>query len=133
MAKKKSSPKKKADEPIMDKIADTFGNIKDEIIVAKNRLVEMAGDAMDSVKETFQNVTAKKPVTKKAVKAAGKNDQKKTAPKKAVKKAAKKASPAKKAVKKVAKKAAVKAAPAKKSVKKVAKKNKGESRSIKRR
>lgn len=141
MAKKKSTPKKSVEEPLMEKIAGTLGNITGELIVAKNRLVEMAGGAIDSVKETLHNVTAKKPVAKKAVKAVAKKAvkavskkvEKETAPaKKAIKKAAKKIAPVKKAVKKVIKKAAKKVSPAKKAVKKAAKKIAADSRSLRR-
>ena len=146
MAKKKSNSKKAVEEPILEKIAGKLGQMTGELIVAKNNFVEMAGGAIDSVKETIQNITAKKPVTKKAVKAvakkavkaATKKVVKKTVPakkvaKKAIAKAVKKTAPVKKAVKKAIKKVAKKAAPAKKIIKKAAKKVAAATRGLRRR
>ena len=144
MAKKKSNSPKTTDEPMLEKIAGKLGHFTGEIIVAKDHLVDMASGAIDTVKETIQNITeqkgaapkiaakaaikkaekafvkkvapAKKAV-KKAVKATVKKVEKKTAPaKKAIKKALKKITPAKKASKKAVK------ADVKKVVKKVVKK-----------
>ena len=132
MAKKKSNSKKAEQEPMIEKIAGKLGQMTGELIVAKNHLVDMAGGALVSVKETIHNITTKKKtaakkavkaVAKKAVKIAVKKVDEKTVPakkaiKKAVKKAAKKTAPVKKAIKKIVKKAAV----AKKAIKQVVKK-----------
>ena len=135
MATKKSPSKKSAaSKTILTKVAETIGTVAGEIVVGKNHLVEMAGNAVDSVKSTVQNITAKKdavvkkatkPAAKKAVKAAVKPVAKKAAAvskkaKAVVKKAVKKS--VKPAAKKVAKAATKKVAVAKKAVKKVVKK-----------
>jgi hypothetical protein len=135
MAKKKSNSKKTTEEPLMEKIAGKLGHLTGEIIVAKDHLVDMASGAVDSVKETIQNITKKKATApKKAIKAAVKKVEKAVAKKVApakktvkkaikatVKKVEKKVAPAKKAVKATVKKAA----PAKKAIKKAAKKVSG--------
>lgn len=107
MANKKSTAKAATNEPLIEKIAGKLGHMTGEVIVAKNNLVNMAGGAIDTVKSTIKNITAKKkPEAKKAVKAAVKKVVKKATPaKKAIKKVVKKAAPVKKAVKKVMKKA----------------------------
>lgn len=128
MTKKKTNSKKTVEEPLLEKIAGKLGNITGELIVAKNNLVEMAGGAIDSVKETIYNITAKKPAHKKAVKVVAKK-----AVKAATKKVVKKAAPAKKAVKAVAKKIVKKAAPVKKAIKKTVKKTATVTRGIRRR
>jgi|GEM_PF-2258555 len=125
MATKKNNAKKTTTEPtLITKIGTQVGQVAGEIVVAKNKLVEKAGQAIDSVKSTLGSITAdKKAAPKKTVKAAVKKVVKKaikkTAPaKKAVKKIVKKSAPAKKAVKKVVKKVVKKAAPVKKAAKK---------------
>ena len=120
MAKTKNAT---AEKPMINKIAGKAAFIAGEVVGAKNAIVEMAGGAIASVKETIHNITAKKPAAKKAAKKAVKKVVKKAAPvkkviKKAEKKVVKKAAAAKKAVKKVVKKAVT----AKKAVKKVARK-----------
>lgn len=131
MAKKKNTPAKNADEPILEKIAGKLGHLTGEIIAAKDHLVDMASGAADTVKEKIQSITQKTPPAKKTVKAAVKKVKKavakkaapaKKAVKAAVKKATKKSSPVKKAAKKVIKKAAPVKKAAKAIVKKAAKK-----------
>lgn len=110
MAKKKNTSPKKTDEPILEKIAGKLGHLTGEIIVAKDHLVDMASGAVDTVKETIQNITEKKgaapkKAVKKSVKKVEKAVAKKVAPaKKAVKAAVKKAAPVKKVIKKAVKK-----------------------------
>jgi len=116
MATKKNNSKKATSEPtLITKIGTQVGQVAGEIVVAKNKLVEKAGQAIDSVKSTIGNIAAaqktapKKAAAKKTVKAAVKKVVKKTAPvkkaaKKAVKKIVKKVAPAKKVIKKTAKK-----------------------------
>jgi hypothetical protein len=115
MATKKNNAKKATTEPtLITKIGTQVGQVAGEIVVAKNKLVEKAGQAIDSMKSTIGSITAdKKAAPKKTVKAAVK---------KVVKKAIKKTEPAKKAAKKAVKKIVKKSAPAKKAVKKVVKK-----------
>ncbi len=117
MAKKKStSAKSTNDDSILNKLATQAGHVAGELIVAKNQVVEKAGNAIDKVKSTVRKITgSKKASPKKAAKAV------KKVAKKAVKKVVKKAAPVKKAAKKAVKKAAKKAAPAKKAVKKLVK------------
>ncbi|MEO6720297.1 MAG: hypothetical protein ABIN67_08015 [Ferruginibacter sp.] len=113
MEKKNTSSKKGTEEKTMlTKIAGKVGYLAGEIVAGKDHLIEMAGDAMESMKTAVKNITAKKKAPKKR---APKPTAKKTVKpavavaKKAVKKIAKKApTPAKKAAKKVAKKAAPK-------------------------
>lgn len=124
MATKKSSSKKATTEPtLITKIATQVGQVAGEIVVAKNKLVEKAGQAIDSVKSTIGNITSDK---KAAPKKAAPKKTVKAAVKKVVKKAIKKAAPAKKSAKKAVKKVVKKTAPAKtaikKSIKKVVKK-----------
>ena len=95
MAKKKNTSKKKAVEPMMEKIAGKLGHLTGELIVAKEHLTAMASGAIDSAKATVKKLTKNK--SKKEVKKAVKS---------AVKKVEKKVTPAKKAVKKAAKKVA---------------------------
>lgn len=146
MAKKKTNSKTAVPEPILEKIAGKLGHITGELIVAKNNLVERAGGAINSVKETIQNITAKKPAAKKAVKAVAKKAVKvgikkvvkKTVPvkkvaKKVIAKAVKKTAPVKKEVKKAIKKVAKKAAPAKKVINKASKKVAAATRALRRR
>ena len=93
---------------MLDSIAEKVGHLAGEIAAGKDHLVEMAGDAISSVKATLHHITA--PNTKKA----GLKKPIKTAEKKSVEKIA----PAKKLIKKAAKtakKAAVKLIPVKKS------------------
>ena len=114
MAKKKSAPANSTnDESILNQLATKAGTVVGEIIVAKNKVTEKVGNAVDTVKAKVQNLTgSKKPTAKKVAKAVVKKAAKKVAP---VKKAAKKAA------KKVVKKAAKKVATAKKTAKKAAK------------
>ena len=119
---KKSAPKKSVKEkPTMIKIAEKVGQLAAEIVVGKDHLVEMAGDAIESVKSGISEfTTSKKNVPKKTVKAKAKQAVKKST-RPAIKKAAgrnagKKTAPIKKVAKKVAKKAV------KKAVKKIANK-----------
>ena len=104
MATKKSTAKKKSTENTMlESIAEKVGHLAGEIAAGKDHLVEMAGDAINSVKATFHHITA--PNTKKTVlkKSAGK-----IAPaKKLIKKAAVKLVPVKKAAGKTTKKSAL--------------------------
>src|SRR6187431_1030334 len=85
MAKQKQAPVKGANEKtILTKIAGKVGYLAGGIAGRKDQLVEMAGDAIDSVKSTFQEMTS------------GKKTGKKEAPKAGAKKtAAKAAEPAK--------------------------------------
>ena len=105
MAVKKKTTKKAAPKSTMVKIAEKVGEVAGKISVQKDHLVEMADHAIESVRSTIHDFTAKKPAVKKAVK-----------------KIVKKASPA--AVKKTAKKTvnALKKATAKSPGKKKAKK-----------
>ena len=97
MAKKKNAAKKAAPEKsLLDKIAEQAGHLAGELSVKKDHLVEMASDAIASVKSTLQNIGAKKTAAA---------SKKKAAVKKAVKK---KAAPVKKTIKKVAKKTTAK-------------------------
>ena len=107
MATKKQTPKKAATEKtILRKIAGKVGYMAGGIAGGKDHLIEMAGDAIESVKSTFQEMTS------------GKKAPKKTAPKAAVKAPAKKAAaPAKRKTPVSATKKAV--APVKKAAKPV--------------
>ena len=109
MATKKSTSKKAAKKKtVMEKIGDTASHLKEELVIGKDHLLEMAGSAIDSVKSTIQNIThkKKKPAAKakKAAAPAVKKSIKRAKPKPAAP-AAKKSAPAKKTTKKVAKKA----------------------------
>ena len=125
MATQKQAPKKAAAEKtILTKIAGKVGYIAGEIAGGKDHLIGMAGDAIESVKSTFQEMTSsKKPAKKVAPKAGVKAPAKKTeAPAKRAKplSASKKVSPP---VKKAAKAAPTKApAAGKKNPRKVTKK-----------
>jgi hypothetical protein len=78
MAKKKVYAKKAAAEKtVMIKIAEKVGELAARAVNEKEHLVEMAGNAIKSVKATIQNATSEKkfaekkglaPVRKKAVK-----------------------------------------------------------------
>ena len=105
--------------------AGQVGHLAGELAAGKDHLMEMAGDAIESMKSTIHNITTKKKTApKEAIKAKTKKTAqkevikakpKKTAPKKAQPSAkksakapvAKKTSPPKKSVPKAAKKAAV--------------------------
>src|SRR5882757_3501310 len=65
MAKTKTAT---AEKPMINKIAGKVAFIAGEVVGAKNAIVEMAGGAIDSVKSTVHNITAKKPAARKAVK-----------------------------------------------------------------
>lgn len=99
----------------MYKIGGEIGQIAGEFITGKDHLVAMAGDAIDSIKSTFENITGKKKVAvKKRVVAKVKKAVVKLPPI-AIKKAAtssarKKIAPLKKVAKKVVKKAIKKVA-----------------------
>ena len=119
---KQSKPKKVAKKKtLLEKIGDKAAHLKEDIIAGKDHLVEIAGDAFDSVKSSIQQLTEKKKIkSKKAAKPAVKTAAAKSArpvAKKAVKTAVKKAA---KPIAKVPKPVAKKAAP-----KKVAKKAAG--------
>ena len=123
MAKTKSGPNKTAKEKTMlIKIAGQVGHLAGELAAGKDHLMEMAGDAIESMKSTIHNITSKKKtVPKKAAKA----KPKKTAQKEVIAAKPKKAAPktAQPVTKKAAKAAvAKKTAPPKKSVPKAAKK-----------
>ena len=102
----KSGKKAAHDQTLMEKIGEQAQHLKEGIIAGKDHIVEMAGDGIESVKDTFKHLTeAKKPARKSA--------------KKTVKKIVKKA---KKAAKKIVAKKVVKAVVKKKpAVKKAAK------------
>jgi hypothetical protein len=107
MAKKQNASSKSAPEKsILNKIAGEVGYIAGSIAVGKDHLVEMAGGAINSVKETIHNITTKKKnVPKKDVKAKALPKLAKPATKKLAKPVApKKTTPVKKVIKKVAKK-----------------------------
>ncbi len=104
MATKKTSSKNPVQEKtIMEKIGDGASFIKDEIVAGKDHIVEIAGDAITSVKTSIQKFTDKKKATPKKI---IKRPLKKVA-KKAIKKSSK--LPLKKVMKKVAVKKAKKA------------------------
>jgi len=92
MEKKKTINKKKSTEKsTLLKIAGKAGQLAGSLVKEKNHLVEMAGNAIDSVKEAVHNVTTKeKPLVKKPARKVAKKIVKKVV-KKAVKKIAKKA------------------------------------------
>ncbi|MEP6682094.1 MAG: hypothetical protein ABJA35_02495 [Parafilimonas sp.] len=110
MAIKKSAAKKSHHKKtFLEKVGNKASNIKDDLIAGKDHLVEIAGEAFDSVKEGIQHITKKKKTVKKSAKktvakkakVAAKKVVKKAAPKKAAKPTAKKV--AKRAVKESAK------------------------------
>lgn len=116
MAKNKSNSKK----TFLEKVGDKATHLKDDLVAGKDHLVEIAGEAFDSVKSGIQNLTQKKKVTlrKSAKKAAPKKAAKKSIIKKVVpKKVLKKLSP-KKVAKKITPKKIAKKAAAKKGSKK---------------
>ena len=88
----------------MQKIGEQASHLKEEIVAGKDHLVDVAGDAFDSVKSSLQNITHRKKAKAK---------------KSAVKRAK---HPAKKVIKKIAKKSPAKKPALKKSAKKAAKK-----------
>lgn len=110
MANRKTNSKKgRKQKSTMIKIAEKVGELAGRIVNEKDHLVEMAGGAFDSVKETVRNISSTK-----------KNKPKKAA-KKLVKKVAKKV--VKPAASKIKKTAPVrKAVSAKKTIKKAVKK-----------
>ncbi len=88
MATDKNNSNTPEEKSTLTKIAETIGTVAGEIAVKKDQLVDMASGAIDSVKETIQNITgAKKEAPKKAKAPAKKAAAKKPA---AVKAAAKK-------------------------------------------
>src|SRR5688572_28910918 len=81
MAKQKQVPAKGANEKtILTKIAGKVGYLAGGIAGRKDQLVEMAGDAIDSVKSTFQEMTSgKKTIQKDTPKAGAKKTSSKAA------------------------------------------------------
>lgn len=81
MAKTKSAPKKaKQEDTFINKIAGQVGHLAGELAAGKNHLIEMAGDAIESVKSTLHNITTKKKaVPKKRGKPTAKKAMAKTA------------------------------------------------------
>jgi hypothetical protein len=100
---KKALKNKDHEKSMMEKIGDQATHLKEEIVAGKDHLIELAGDAFTSVKETIQDLTKKKkpvkktaakvikPAVKRAVKAATAVSKKAATPKRVVKKNAKKA------------------------------------------
>ncbi len=86
------------DQTLLEKVGVQASHIKDEIIEGKDHLIEIAGNAMTSVKSKIQQIThkkktAKKKSVKKSAKVVNKSKAsikkaKKAAPKKAIKKIA---------------------------------------------
>ncbi|MEP6846089.1 MAG: hypothetical protein ABI861_08795 [Panacibacter sp.] len=112
MAKKTSTSKKATKEKtVLEKIGDKATHLKEELVAVKDHLAEIAGNAIDAVKSTIENITHKKKKTAKKVK---------KSVSKTVKPAVKK--PAKRVTAKSATPVTKKSAPAKKTTKKVAKK-----------
>lgn len=103
MAAKKSASKKAAKKTFMQKIGETASHLKEEIVLGKDHIAEVAGDAIESIKSSIHNITHKKKAAKKTKPKAKKIALKKVkVPVKKVAKAAKKvvAKSAKKAAKK---------------------------------
>ncbi len=92
MATKKSSSKKKVPKTIMQKISVTASYLKDEFVSGKDHLVEVAGDAVESIKTSIHKITHTGKVAKKSAmvkaKTAVKKPVKKTIKRVAVKKIA---------------------------------------------
>ena len=65
MATKKSSPKKTATKTIIQKISETASHLKDGIVSGKDHLVEVAADAVESIKTSIHKLTHTGKVTKK--------------------------------------------------------------------
>ena|ERR1700712_374120 len=100
--------KKKAPKTFLEKLSEKAGHMKEDLLAGKDHLVEVAGDAIASVKHSIEDFRAKKTSVKKAAPV-----KKKVAPKaKTVKKAA---ATKPNADKKAAKKAVKKAVPSKKA------------------
>lgn len=95
---------KKAPKTFLEKLSEKAGNIKEDLLAGKDHLVEVAGDAIASVKHSIEDFRAKKPVRKKSGPVKKKIVREATAVKKAAPKkkvVVKKAAPKKKvAVKK---------------------------------
>ncbi len=110
MASKKQ-PLPAHEKTFLEKLGDQASHVKEELVAGKDHLVEIAGDAFDSVKTSIQEFKKKRTRVKKPVKQTKKAAKKPVsrlsgaAPKKAIR------SSTKKAVKKI-----TKAAPSKKSV-----------------
>ena len=108
-SKKQSLPAH--EKTFLEKLGDQASHVKEELVAGKDHLVEIAGDAFDSVKTSIQEFKEKRARVKKSVKQTKKaakkpgNRSSGPAPKKAIRSATKKP------VKKI-----TKAAPAKKSV-----------------
>ncbi len=97
MATKKASRK---NQTLLEKVEKKASHIKDEIIDGKDHLIEIAGDAITSIKSKIKQITQKKKAVKRKP---IKRTSKKAAPKKAPVKKSKKATP-KKAIKKTTRK-----------------------------
>jgi hypothetical protein len=68
MANKKVKLKKAIPEKtMMKKIGDKAAHLKEELIEGKNHLIELAGDAITSVKSTIQELTTKQKLPAKKV------------------------------------------------------------------
>ena len=105
MATKKSSTKPVPEKSLLNKIAGEVGHIAGNIAIGKDHLLEIASEAIDSVKEKLHITMKKKAAPKKAVKAVKKALSKRPIAKRTAKPApSKKTTPAKKAIKKAAKK-----------------------------
>ena len=109
----KKQPLPAHEKTFLEKLGDQAFHVKEELVAGKDHLVEIAGDAFDSVKTSIQEFKEKRARVKKSVKQTKKparkpgNRSSGPTPKKAVRSATKKL------VKKT-----TKAAPAKKSVRK---------------
>ena len=88
MATKKLAPKKKATKTIIQKIGETASHLKEEIVSGKDYLVEVAGDAVESIKTSIHKITHTGKATKNQLELKAKKTI--ALPKKAVKKAIKK-------------------------------------------
>ncbi len=107
MANRKRNTTAAPEKTFFERLGDQAAHVKEELVAGKDHLVEIAGDAFDSVRTSIQEFKDRKTSVKKARR-----------PKKAVKKAAKTATA--RAAKPAAKRAA--SAPKRKPIKKTAKK-----------
>ena len=112
--------KKKKPSTFLEKLSEKASHVKEDLVAGKDHLMEVAGDAVASVKHSIEEFKAKKAATKKAVVKKAAPVKKKVAKKAAVVKKAVSAKSktavktVKKAAKKTAKKVAAKKSPAKK-------------------
>lgn len=97
-AKKSNSKKSTSGKTIMDKIGEKASHLKDEIVSGKDHLVEVAGNAFESVKSSIERITHKKKAPKRATKKSSAKP-KKTAVKRVTKKTPKKSAKKKAAAK----------------------------------